>query len=150
MTDDPHRLQRFVYAQDGVFEGALAELRAGRKRGHWMWFIFPQLRGLGQSATAQHYGIASWAEAAAYLAHPVLGPRLATCAGALLALHGRTAHEVLGHPDDLKLCSSMTLFDLVQGGDNPFAQVLERYYGGRRDPHTIELLAAEEVAGRRE
>jgi len=135
-------LQRFLDAQDGVYEQALAELRAGRKRSHWMWFVFPQIAGLGHSSTAVYYAIADLAEARAYLAHPLLGARLAECAGALLGVTGRTAHEILGSPDDLKLRSSMTLFAQVAGPDSVFQRVLERYYGGEADARTLDLLAS--------
>jgi uncharacterized protein (DUF1810 family) len=132
-------LDRFVEAQDGVYADALAELTAGRKRTHWMWFVFPQIAGLGSSPTAQRYAIASLDEARAYLAHPVLGPRLRDCARALLAVEGRSAREILGHPDDLKLRSSMTLF--ARAADDPalFQAVLDRYYDGP-DPLTLKLL----------
>jgi uncharacterized protein (DUF1810 family) len=135
-------LQRFLDAQDGVYEQALGELRAGRKRTHWMWFVFPQIAGLGHSATAVYYAIADRAEAQSYLAHPLLGARLAECAQALLGVTGRTAHEILGSLDDLKLRSSMTLFAQVAGPDSVFGRVLERYYGGEADPRTLGLLAA--------
>lgn len=133
-------LQRFVAAQEGVYERALGELRAGRKRTHWMWFVFPQLAGLGFSATAQHYAIADLAEARAYLADPLLGQRLRRCAEALLAHEGLGAREIFGSPDDLKLRSSMTLFVRVAERDSVFGRVLERYYGGAEDPRTLELL----------
>jgi uncharacterized protein (DUF1810 family) len=132
-------LDRFVQAQDGVYDDALAELTAGRKRTHWMWFIFPQIAGLGSSATAQHYAIRSLDEARAYLAHPVLGPRLRECAQALLSVPGRSAREILGHPDDLKLRSSMTLFARAADDPAPFEAVLDRYYDGP-DPLTLTLL----------
>jgi uncharacterized protein (DUF1810 family) len=135
-------LQRFLDAQDGVYEQALAELRAGRKRTHWMWFVFPQIAGLGHSSTAAYYAIADLAEARAYLAHPLLGARLAECAEALLGVTGRTAHEILGSPDDLKLRSSMTLFAQVAGPDSVFRRVLERCYGGEADARTLDLLAS--------
>jgi uncharacterized protein (DUF1810 family) len=132
-------LDRFVAAQDGVYDDALAELAAGRKRTHWMWFVFPQIRGLGSSPAAQRYAIRSLDEARAYLAHPVLGARLRECARALLAVPGRSAREILGHPDDLKLRSSMTLF--ARAADDPalFEAVLDRYYDGP-DPLTLTLL----------
>jgi uncharacterized protein (DUF1810 family) len=135
-------LDRFLAAQQGVYPRALEELRAGRKRSHWMWYVFPQLAGLGLSATAVHYAIADLAEARAYLAHPLLGPRLEECARALLDVPGRTAREILGSPDDLKLRSSMTLFAQVTGADPVFRRVLERYYGGEADARTLELLAS--------
>jgi uncharacterized protein (DUF1810 family) len=133
-------LSRFVDAQRDVYEQALAELRAGSKRSHWMWFVFPQIAGLGRTATAQRYAIADLAEARAYLAHPVLGPRLAECARALLDVPGRTATQILGTPDDLKLRSSMTLF--AHAADDPavFRAVLDRFYGGEDDPATLQRL----------
>jgi uncharacterized protein (DUF1810 family) len=132
-------LDRFVDAQDGVYADALAELGAGRKRTHWMWFVFPQIAGLGSSPAAQRYAIRSLDEARAYLAHPVLGPRLRECAQALLAVQDRSAREILGHPDDLKLRSSMTLF--ARAADDPalFQAVLDRFYDGP-DPLTLTLL----------
>ena len=132
-------LDRFVQAQDGVYDDALAELTAGRKRTHWMWFVFPQIAGLGSSPTAQRYAIRSLDEARADLAHPVLGPRLHECAQALLAVPGRSAHEILGHPDDLKLQSSMTLFARAAEDPALFEAVLDRFYNGP-DPHTLALL----------
>jgi uncharacterized protein (DUF1810 family) len=138
---DPFDLARFVAAQAPVFDAVLAELRAGRKRSHWMWFVFPQLRGLGHSATAQFYGIGSLAEARAYLAHPVLGPRLSRCTEALLAIEGRPLREILGAPDDLKFCSCMTLFARAEGGSaSLFRQALDRYCAGRMDERTLALL----------
>jgi uncharacterized protein (DUF1810 family) len=133
-------LDRFVGAQRDVYPQALAELTAGSKRSHWMWFVFPQIAGLGRTATAQRYAIADLAEARAYLAHPVLGPRLTECAQALLGVHGRTATQILGTPDDLKLRSSMTLF--ARAADDPavFRAVLDRYYGGEDDPATLQRL----------
>jgi uncharacterized protein (DUF1810 family) len=121
-------LERFVEAQDGAYDDALAEITAGRKRTHWIWFIFPQIAGLGSSPTAQLYAIRSLDEARAYLAHPVLGPRLRECAQALLTVEGRSARDILGYPDDLKLRSSMTLF--ARAADDPelFQAVLDRYY----------------------
>lgn len=135
-------LSRFVAAQEGVFEQALAELRDGRKRSHWMWFVFPQIDGLGFSAMSQRYAIGSLDEARAYLDHPVLGPRLHECCTALLELRGRSARQVFGSPDDLKLQSSATLFELVAEPGSVFSRVLEAYYSGRRDPRTLELAAA--------
>ncbi len=141
--DDPHNLQRFVAAQEEAYTAALGELRAGRKRTHWMWFVFPQVTGLGASPTARFYAIQSHAEAEAYLAHPLLGARLQECAGALLAVNGRTAEQIMGFPDHLKLQSSMTLFAALAGPGNPFAAVLDRYYEGRRCPQTLAFLAPE-------
>jgi uncharacterized protein (DUF1810 family) len=133
-------LARFVEAQRDTYDQALAELTAGRKRSHWMWFVFPQVAGLGRSATAERYAVADLAEARAYLAHPVLGPRLVASAQALLGVHGRTAEQILGYPDDLKLRSSMTLF--ARAADDPavFRAVLDRYYGGEDDPATLQRL----------
>ena len=134
-------LERFVEAQEGRIADAMAELRGGRKRTHWMWFVFPQLRGLGHSQMAHHFGIASRDEAAAYLAHPVLGPRLRECVELVLAVRGRTAHEIFGSPDDLKLCSCLTLFGEVAGGDSVFDRALRQCCGGQPDPATLALLA---------
>ena len=141
-TPDPHDLQRFVDAQDDLrtYDTALAELRAGRKRSHWMWFVLPQLAGLGMSSTAQHFGIHGLAEARAYLAHPVLGPRLRDCAGALADLDTADPVAVLGPVDALKLRSSMTLFARAEPGEPVFRQVLEQYYDGAEDPATVSLL----------
>jgi uncharacterized protein (DUF1810 family) len=134
-------LDRFVRAQDGgVFETALAELRAGRKRSHWMWFVFPQLDGLGSSPTARAYAISGLTEAQAYLSHPVLGPRLAECCSALLGVQGNIS-GIMGYPDDLKLRSSMTLFAAAADDPAPFQQVLDRYYDGP-DERTLALLSA--------
>lgn len=132
-------LERFVDAQRAVYADVLDELRAGRKVSHWMWFVFPQLRGLGHSATAHYYGIASVAEARAYLSHPVLGSRLRECIELLLALHGRSAHAIFGSPDDLKFRSSLTLFHAASN-DSLFLRALERYYDGRPDGVTLERL----------
>ena len=139
---DVHDLQRFVHPQDrdGTFERALAELRTGRKRTHWMWFVFPQVAGLGRSATAQQYAIRSLAEARAYLVHDVLGPRLRTCAAALTGLSGRSASDVLGDVDAVKLRSSMTLFARADPAEPLFADVLTRYFDGEPDPATIEKV----------
>ncbi len=145
---DPHDLQRFVDAQDrgGTFEEAVAELRAGRKTSHWMWFVFPQLRGLGRTETATFYGIGSRAEAVAYLAHDVLGPRLRRCARLVPRSGAVTAEGLMGHTDALKLRSSMTLFAEVAESegvdDQDFVAVLAKYYDGERDAATLELLAA--------
>jgi len=134
-------LQRFVQAQDGVYDDALAEIKAGRKRTHWMWFVFPQIAGLGFSPTAQRYALSGAAEAKEYLAHPVLGPRLTEIAQAMLAVQGRSAEQILGYPDDLKLRSSMTLFAAVAGDPAVFDAVLARYYDGP-DQRTLDLLGA--------
>jgi uncharacterized protein (DUF1810 family) len=142
VTPDPHELDRFVQAQRGVYERALAELRQGRKLSHWMWFIFPQFAGLGRSSTAELYAIQSRAEAQAYLAHPLLGPRLIACMEALLAVEGLTASQIFGYPDDLKLRSCATLFAQIAGPQSAFTQVLDRYYGGQADEQTLRLLTA--------
>jgi len=134
-------LQRFVDAQEGVMATVHEELRAGRKRSHWMWFVFPQCKGLGSSAMAQHYGIASLAEARAYLAHPLLGPRLLECCTLMLAVPGRSAHEILGSPDDLKFRSCLTLFALAAPGQALFRAALNRFYDGTMDPRTEALCA---------
>ena len=141
MTDGD-ALERFVSAQDtrGTYDAALAELRAGRKTSHWMWFVFPQLAGLGLSETSRRYAISSLDEARAYLAHPVLGPRLQECARALLGLDGRTATEILGPVDALKLRSSLTLFARAAPEDPVFGEVLDRYFDGRPDEATDALL----------
>lgn len=138
--NDPHELQRFVDAQAAVYDAVRAELRAGRKRSHWMWFVFPQLRGLGGSAMATRFGIASLDEARAYLAHPLLGARLRECCALMLQVTGRSAHEILGSPDDLKFRSCLTLFALAAPGEALFRQGLERFYGGVADPRTEALL----------
>lgn len=137
---DPYDLQRFLAAQEGVYETALAELRSGRKRSHWMWFIFPQLAGLGSSAMAQRYAIANLDEATAYLAHPVLGPRLLECARATLAIPQKSAYEIFGTPDDLKLRSSATLFSRISEEDSVFHQLIRRYFDDKPDSRTLELL----------
>jgi uncharacterized protein (DUF1810 family) len=142
-ASDPHDLARFVAAQDegGTYDRALAELRAGRKTSHWMWFVFPQLAGLGRSPTARHFAIASLEEARAYLAHPVLGPRLLESAQALAELPGDASPDaVLGGIDALKLRSSMTLFARAAPGEPVFTRVLERYFGGVPDAATERLL----------
>ena len=137
---DPHGLGRFVLAQDGVYDRALAEVRAGRKRTHWMWFVFPQLAGLGSSPTARQYAIKGLAEAEAYLRHPVLGPRLVECCEAAVGVEGRTAHEVFGSPDDLKLRSCATLFAQVSPAGSVFERVLAKFFDGQPDPATLRLL----------
>lgn len=138
--DDPHDLKRFLTAQGPIYDTALAELRAGRKRSHWMWFVFPQLTGLGFSATSRYYAVMSREEARGYLEHPVLGPRLVECAEAVLDVEGRSVSEIFGYPDELKLKSSMTLFAEVAGRSSVFERVLQKYFGGERDPRTLELL----------
>jgi uncharacterized protein (DUF1810 family) len=143
---DPHRLERFVTAQDkaGTYYAAVAELRAGRKRSHWMWFVFPQIVGLGQSPMSRSYAISSLAEAEAYLAHPILGPRLKESARILAELPGHEAEEVLGGIDAMKLRSSMTLFARADPAESLFRRVLEKYFGGVPDPATERLLGGEE------
>ncbi|KUI35101.1 calpastatin [Mycobacterium sp. GA-2829] len=137
---DPYDLQRFVTAQDPVYDTVIGELRAGRKQSHWIWFIFPQVRGLGRSPTAQHYAIASRDEAVAYLAHDVLGPRLRECTRLVLEIEGRSAREVFGSPDDLKLRSSMTLFARCTDDNTDFVGVLDKFYGGQEDDATVSRL----------
>lgn len=134
-------LQRFVLAQTEVYAQALAELKAGRKQTHWMWYIFPQLAGLGSSATARIYAIADLEEARLFLAHTLLGAHLRECCEALLALPGSNIVDVLGYPDNLKLCSCMTLFELAAEESDVFVCVLQKYFNGQRDPITLELLA---------
>lgn len=140
-ADNPFDLNRFVRAQAAVYSVALAELKAGCKRSHWMWFIFPQIDGLGFSETTKRYSIKSLAEARAYLAHPLLGTRLIACTEALLALDGRSAREIFGRPDDRKLQSSMTLFACISPAASGFSAVLDRYFGGVHDQRTVELIA---------
>ncbi|OTF00663.1 DUF1810 domain-containing protein [Halorubrum sp. SD683] len=140
--NDSHDLRRFVEAQAGVIESAKRELRAGRKRSHWMWFVFPQVEGLGTSRRSQRYAIGSREEATAYLAHPTLGPRLRECTAIVNGLEGRSAREVFGSPDGLKFRSSMTLFDAVADGHDPFGTALDRYYDGP-DPKTLRFLRNE-------
>ncbi|MEE7450610.1 calpastatin [Methylobacterium radiotolerans] len=139
---DIYDLGRFVTAQEGVYPRALAELRAGDKRSHWMWFIFPQIAGLGASPMARRYAIGSLAEAEAYAAHPVLGARLRACTAAVNAVAGRSAHAIFGAPDDLKFRSSMTLFARAAPGEPLFADALARYFDGAPDPRTLAKLAA--------
>lgn len=134
-------LDRFVDAQAGTYDRALAELRAGRKTGHWMWWIFPQVAGLGMSPTSRAYAVADLAEARAYLRHDVLGPRLLECCRALLDLEGVSAEQVLGSVDAMKLRSSMTLFAHADPSETTFREVLDRYYDGAEDARTVALLA---------
>lgn len=139
-------LERFTAAQADIYDTALAELRAGRKRSHWIWFVFPQLRGLGHSPTAQFYGIEGLAEARAYLAHPVLGPRLTECAEALLAQPDDDPARVMGQVDALKLRSSATLFEAA-GGGGVFGRLLERFFGGDRCARTLEMIGDDSAPG---
>lgn len=138
--DDPYDLHRFVDAQDPVLDRVRAELRRGRKASHWMWFVFPQVAGLGSSPTAQRFALSGLDEARAYLAHPVLGPRLRECAQLAADVPAGSAAAVFGHPDDLKLRSSMTVFARAAPGEPVFAAVLDRFFDGAPDPRTLELL----------
>ncbi|MGO7152578.1 DUF1810 domain-containing protein [Rhizobium leguminosarum] len=140
--DIDYKLHRFIDAQNGVYEQALLELKAGRKTSHWMWFIFPQVAGLGTSAMAEKYAIRSAEEAAAYLADPILSSRLLRCVEAILSVNGRSAHAILGSPDDVKLRSSMTLFAAISDHDSPFHQVIEHFYQGKFDDRTMKILSA--------
>ncbi|WP_227134771.1 DUF1810 domain-containing protein [Halorubellus salinus] len=137
---DPYDLERFVTAQEQVIGSVKRELRGGRKRSHWMWFVFPQIAGLGRSEMAQRYAIDSLEETRAYLQHPVLGPRLRECTELVLDIEGRTANEVFGSPDDLKFRSSMTLFERAADSGTLFADALDKYYDGDRDAETLELV----------
>lgn len=138
---DQFDLQRFVDAQSGLYADVIAELRAGRKRSHWIWFIFPQLAGLGRSPTAARYAVSSIAEAQAYLRHELLGPRLRECTRLVNLVTGRSIEDIFGWPDTLKVRSSMTLFSRATADNDEFVALLDRYYGGREDPATIELLS---------
>lgn len=133
-------LERFVEAQEPAIDGVMAELRAGRKRTHWMWFVFPQIRGLGHSGMAQRFAISSLAEAKAYLRHPVLGSRLRECTHLVNAIEGRRIEEIFGYPDDLKFRSSMTLFAHAAASDQVFSAALRKYFGGAEDPLTLERI----------
>lgn len=139
---DPHNLNRFIDAQKSVYERVVSELKAGRKRSHWMWFVFPQIEGLGYSFTAQKYAISGIDEAQAYIAHPVLGPRLRECTALVNAVQGKSINEILGSPDDMKLRSSMTLFAHATADNKVFRDALEKYYGGEDDRLTVEKLKA--------
>jgi uncharacterized protein (DUF1810 family) len=140
IANDPFDLQRFVSAQEGVFDQALGELQLGRKSSHWMWFIFPQIRGLGTSGNARLYALSSREEAAAYLLHPVLGPRLCQCVNAMLQLQGRTLRQILGTPDDLKFRSCMTLFAHATANNLSFLDALAKYCGSEFDAATLAQL----------
>jgi uncharacterized protein (DUF1810 family) len=139
-ASDPFDLQRFVDAQDRVYEQVLDELRAGRKRSHWIWFVFPQIAGLGSSATAARYAIASLEEARAYVNHDVLGPRLRACTRLVNAVQDRSIGEIFGSPDDMKVRSSMTLFAHATDDNGDFVELLTRYYDGQEDPLTLRRL----------
>jgi uncharacterized protein (DUF1810 family) len=135
--DDPYKLERFVEAQERLYPEVCAELRRGRKSSHWMWFVFPQIRGLGHSPMAQRFAIASLAEARAYLGHPVLGPRLRECTQLVIDVEGRTALEIFGSPDDIKFRSSMTLFSLAAPDEPLFKTALTKYFSAGPDPETL-------------
>lgn len=141
-ADIDYDLDRFIDAQNGVYDHALAELRNGRKRSHWIWFIFPQMAGLGTSPMAEKYAIRSAGEASAYLVDPILGARLLRCVEVVLSIDGKSAHEVFGSPDDHKLRSSMTLFAAVSDHGSPFHRVIDHFYDGAFDHRTVELLDA--------
>jgi len=139
-ASDPYNLQRFVEAQEPAYEAARAELAAGAKRGHWIWFIFPQLKGLGMSAMSQEFGLSSLDEAKAYISHPILGARLRECTRLVLNVEGRSVDQIFGYPDNLKFRSSMTLFAKSTRDDRIFRDALEKYFGGEGDPLTLERL----------
>jgi len=139
-ADDPFDLARFVQAQEDDYLTALSEIKAGRKESHWMWYIFPQIAGLGFSSMSHHYAIKSRAEAQAYLAHPVLGPRLFECVAATLVHAGKSANAIFGSPDDLKLKSCATLFAAVSQPRSPFDQLLDAFFSGQRDETTLRIL----------
>ena len=139
-TNDPYNLNRFIQAQEPVYSNVLAELQSGQKVTHWMWFIFPQIEGLGHSATAKLYAIKSLGEASQYLNHPILGARLLECAGIVLGIKNKSVTDIFGWPDDLKFRSSMTLFSCVANSSTIFSEVLDRYFQGKRDTKTLELL----------
>ncbi len=138
--NDPFNLERFVQAQDPVFTEVCAQLRQGKKTGHWMWFVFPQIQGLGHSKTTQLYAISSQKEAQAYLGHPVLGPRLRECTRHVMEVEGRSIAEIFGYPDDLKFRSSMTLFAYTAAENQLFLDALKKYFGGQVDDRTVQLL----------
>jgi len=138
---DPYDLSRFVEAQEGDYEKAIAEIRSGRKHSHWMWYVFPQFEGLGSSFTSRRYAIKSLAEAKAYLNHPVLGPRLLECVEEALGIEGRSAHDIFGSPDDMKLRSCATLFAHVSAADSVFDRLLDKYFNGKVDDKTLQLLS---------
>jgi uncharacterized protein (DUF1810 family) len=137
---DFYNLQRFVDAQSPVYAQVCAELRAGLKKGHWMWFIFPQIQGLGQSPMAQRYAVSSREEAAEYLLHPILGPRLRECCAIVRGTEGRSISAIFGHPDDLKFHSSITLFANATSDNQLFLDALNKYFGGQQDPSTLKRL----------
>jgi uncharacterized protein (DUF1810 family) len=139
-SDDPYDLNRFVQAQEDTYDRALSEIKSGRKQSHWMWYVFPQFEGLGFSPTSMRYSIKSRAEAEAYLCHSILGPRLLECCEAVLSVEGRSAHEIFGAPDDLKLKSCATLFARVSPAGSVFDRLLDQYFQGQRDVKTLRLL----------
>lgn len=145
MMEDKYKLTRFLDAQNQVYLNALSEIRKGKKQTHWMWFIFPQLKGLGRSSTADYYGLTDLEEASAYLQHPVLGKHLVQIASALLELQGKTASDIFGSPDDMKLRSSMTLFSQVENVDPVFQKVLDKYFSGNPDELTLKIV--QQLAG---
>ena len=147
VKNDPHDLSRFLQAQAGVYEQALSEIHAGLKRSHWMWYIFPQFDGLGFSSTSRRYSIKSIAEAEVYLKHPVLGLRLVECCEALLGVHGRSALDILGTPDDMKLCSSATLFSHVSAPGSVFDDLLVKFFDGVPDRRTVQLISNAQANG---
>lgn len=138
--DDPYNLQRFLSAQQPAIETVFAELRSGRKQSHWMWFIFPQIKGLGHSAMAREFAISSLEEADAYLRHPILGNRLRECSGLVADIEGRTIEQIFGQPDNMKFHSSMTLFSIATEDNTIFKQCLHKYFAGKMDPHTLAQL----------
>ena len=140
-TGDPYDLQRFVDAQEPLYDAVISELTDGRKRSHWIWFVFPQLRGLGSSPTAVRYGVSSREEAVAYLAHEMLGPRLRECTRLVAQIDGRSVEEIFGWPDYLKVRSSMTLFARSTDDNADFVAVLDKFYGGEEDPVTVEKVS---------
>ena len=146
--DDPFDLKRFVTAQEGYFDGVIEELQNGYKRGHWIWFIFPQLKGLGMSWTSNHYGISSLTEATQYLQHPVLGARLVECTKLVNAVRGRSALTIFGETDAMKFRSSMSLFGIADPHCHEFKYALEKYFGGQPDPLTLNMLAKNSKAAR--
>ena len=146
-TEDPYHLSRIVHAQQDDFQRALGEIRSGKKRTHWMWYIFPQIDGLAFSSTSKYYAINSSEEAKAYLEHPLLGPRLLECTEAAISVEGRSAREIFGSPDDLKLRSCATLFACVLPPGSVFDRLLEKYYGGEHDQKTLRLLGIDPASG---
>ena len=140
ISNDPYGLQRFIQAQDPVYDAVCSELRRGRKESHWMWFIFPQLRGLGRSRMAEKFGIASRQEAEAYLEHPILGPRLRECSRLVNRIDGLLIDQIFGHPDDLKFKSSMSLFATIAPGEPVFQEAIHKYFGGELDRLTLQRL----------